>query len=348
MIQVGIAGVGFMGMVHYLSYDKVDGIKVAALSDVNTKRLTGDWTDIKGNFGPAGTMMDLGGIATYENLDEMIADPDLDLVDVCLPPAMHADVVVKALEAGKHVFCEKPMALSVADTQRMVSAAQQADRLLMIGHVLVALPDYNFVHQAAVDGRYGALLGGHFKRVISDPPWLPDFYNPDKVGGPMLDLHIHDAHFIRLLFGMPKALTSRGRMRGKVVEYFSTQFEFDDPSLVVTATSGVINQQGRPFTHGFEVHFEKATILMDFSVIDGKPVASMPCTVLADDDSVEHPEFGDGDPMMDAFVIEITRVAEAVHSGQPAEFLMGDLARDAIIICQKQTESVRTGQRVEL
>jgi predicted dehydrogenase len=163
----------------------------------------------------------------------------------------------------------------------------------------------------------------------------------------MLDLHIHDAHYIRLLFGMPTALTSRGRMRGEVVEYFSTQFEFEDPALVVTATSGVINQQGRPFTHGFEVHFEKATILMDFSVIDDKPVVSMPCTVLADDDSVEHPEFGDGDPMMDAFVIEITRVAEAVNSGRPAEFLMGDLARDAIIICQKQTESVRTGRRVE-
>jgi hypothetical protein len=110
----------------------------------------------------------------------------------------------------------------------------------------------------------------------------------------------------------------------------------------------VINQQGRPFTHGFEVHFEKATILMDFSVIDGKPVASMPCTVLADDDRVEQPQFGDGDPMMDAFAIEITAVAEAVKSGQAAEFLMGDLARDAIVICQKQTESVRTSRRVEL
>jgi predicted dehydrogenase len=277
----------------------------------------------------------------------MLADPNVELVDVCLPPAMHADVAIKALQAGKHVFCEKPMALTVEDTQRMVSAAQQAGRLLMIGHVLAVFPDYSFVHQAAVDGRYGSLLGGHFKRVISDPLWLPDFYDPDKVGGPMLDLHIHDAHFVRLLFGAPVALTSRGRMRGEVVEYFSTQFEFDDPSLVVTATSGAINQQGRPFTHGFEVHFEKATVLMDFAVIDDKPEQSMPCTVLAEDGKVERPELGSGDPM-DAFVLEISAVVDAINSGQPAEFLMGDLARDAITICQKQTESVQTGRRVEL
>jgi predicted dehydrogenase len=347
MIQVGIAGIGFMGMVHYLTYQKVSGVKVAALSELEKKRLEGDWTDIKGNFGPAGTMMDLSGIAKYENLDEMIADPNVELLDVCLPPALHADVAVKALQAGKHVFCEKPMALTVADTQRMVSAAEQAGRLLMIGHVLPVFPEFNFVHQAAVDGRYGRLLGGHFKRVISDPLWLPNYFDPQIIGGPMLDLHVHDAHFIRLLFGMPKALTSQGRMRGELVEYFSTQFEFDDPSLVVTATSGVINQQGRAFTHGYEVQFERATALMDFAVIGDKPELAMPCTVLTEDGKVERPELGSGDPM-DAFVLEISAVVDAVNAGQPSPFLTGDLARDAIIICQKQTESVKTRRRVEL
>ena len=94
--------------------------------------------------------------------------------------------------------------------------------------------------------------GGHFKRIISDPDWLPDFYNPQKVGGPMLDLHVHDAHFIRLVCGMPRAVQSVGTMRGEVVERFSTQFLYDPPRIV-TATSGVIDQQGRPFTHGYEI-----------------------------------------------------------------------------------------------
>jgi predicted dehydrogenase len=347
MSQVGIVGIGFMGMVHYLTYEKVGGIKVYAISELERKRLEGDWTDIKGNFGPAGTMMDLSGIEKYENADDLLADPNVDVVDVCLPPSMHADMVVKALQAGKHVFCEKPMALTVADTERMVAAAQKTDRLLMIGHVLPLFPEFNFVYQAAVDGRYGKLLGGHFKRVISDPKWLPNFYDPNLVGGPMLALPVHDAHFIRLLFGMPQALTSLGRMRGEVVEYFSTQFEFDDPSLVVTATSGVVNQQGRAFTHAYEVHFEKATVLMDFAVIDDKPELAMPCTVLTHDDKVERPDLGSGDPM-DAFVLEISAVEEGVRTGQPSPFLLADLARDAIVICHKQTESVKSRGRVEL
>ena len=53
------------------------------------------------------------------------------------------------------------------------------------------------------------MIGGSFKRVISDPQWLPHFYDPDKIGGPLLDLHIHDAHLIRLLFGMPSAVYKR-------------------------------------------------------------------------------------------------------------------------------------------
>ena len=69
----------------------------------------------------------------------------------------------------------------------------------------------------------------------------------------MLDLHVHDAHFIRLLFGMPVSVTSQGRMRGEVVEYFNTQFSFADPALMASATSGVIYQQGRSFTHGYEI-----------------------------------------------------------------------------------------------
>ena len=69
--------------------------------------------------------------------------------------------------------------------------------------------------------------------------------------------------------------------------------------------------------------------------------------MLTEDGKVERPDLGSGDPM-DAFVLEISAVVEAVNSSQPAQFLMGDLARDAIVICQKQTESVRTGRRVEM
>ncbi len=230
----------------------------------------------------------------------------------------------------------------------MVEAAERAHRLLMIGHVLPMFPEYTFVRQAVERGQYGKLLGGQFKRVISDPLWLKDFYDPQGCGGPLLDLHIHDAHFIRLLFGMPQSVCSQGRVRGEVVDYCNTIFEFEDPSMVVGATSGVINQQGRSFTHGFEIHFEKATMLYDLAVLGGEGKLLMPLTVLNDQGEVETPPLGQSDEIS-PFVAEIEEVLRAVQSGTASSILGGDLARDAIILAHRQAESVtRGGARLEV
>jgi predicted dehydrogenase len=317
MIRVGIAGIGFMGWIHYLAYQKVRGVKLVAVAEPNAKRLAGDWRDIKGNFGPPGEMVDLSSMARYSDFHEMFADPNVDVVDLCLPPAMHADAAVAAAKAGKHVFCEKPMALNTADCRRMVAAAQQAGKLLFIGHVLPFVPEYAHALKIVREGKFGRLLGGSFKRVISDPLWLKDFYDPQRVGGPMLDLHIHDAHFIRLLFGQPTAVTSRGRMRGDVVEYFNTFFEFADPSLVVSATSGVVNQQGRPFTHGFEIQLEKATLNYELGVY-GDQVEVMPLKVLPANGKVVRPKLSGAD-MPDAFVDEIKEVVKCVTADNPRQ-----------------------------
>lgn len=335
MIRVGICGLGFMGMTHYNAYQKVRGAKVAAICETDPKRLAGDWRSIKGNFGPRGAKVDLSGIARYADLKDLLADPSIDLVDVCLPPAAHAEVTVAALRAGKHVLCEKPIALKAADGERMVKAAQAAGKMLSIGHVLPFVPEYQFAYQAVASGQYGKLLGGNFRRIISDPLWIHGFYDPDICGGPMVDLHIHDAHFIRLLFGKPKAVQSVGRMRGEVAEYFNSQFLFDDPALVVTATSGVINQQGRPFTHGYEIHLEKATLAFD-------SWEGLPLTVLDEKGKVKRPKLGTPD-MTAAFPIELGEVVRAVETGVPSALLDGTLARDALVLGQKQTQSIKAG-----
>ena len=344
MLRVGIAGIGFMGMIHYLCYQKVAGAKVRALCEKDEQRLAGDWRGIKGNFGPAGTMMDLAGVATYRELDDMLADPQIDLVDICLPPALHAKVAIAALAAGKHVFCEKPIALDPADADRMVAAAEKAGKLLLVGHVLPFFPEYAFAQRAIQSGKYGRLLGAQFKRVISDPLWLPDFYDPRKVGGPLLDLHVHDAHFIRLVCGMPTAVSSRGRMRGEVVEFVQSQFLFDDAELVVGAVSGALRQQGRSFTAAFEIYLERATLLYDFAVIGDQPHFATPLTLLGRKGSVERPDLGAGDPLA-GFVAELKEVVKSVRTGKTSAVLGGKLARDAIRICQTETRSVVSGKQ---
>jgi predicted dehydrogenase len=348
MLRIGIAGIGFMGWIHYLAYRKVKGVKIAAVSTRDPKKLAGDWRGIQGNFGPPGEKVDLNGVAKYSDLAGLLGDPSIDLVDLCLPPNLHCEAALAALKAGKHVFVEKPMALTAGDCDKMVKAAEKAGKQILVGHVLPLLPEYAFARQAIDSGKYGKLLGGHFKRVISDPQWIKDFFDPSKVGGPLVDLHVHDAHFIRLLFGMPTAVTSQGRMRGDVVEYCVSQFQFADPSLVVSSASGVINQQGRPFTHGFEIHLEKATLYFDLAVLAGGKLQITPLTLLDGKGNAQFPKMPPGDPMLRAFDAEIPEVVRAVKSGRLSELLSGDLARDAVVLCHKQTQAVRTGKTVKI
>jgi predicted dehydrogenase len=348
MLRVGLVGIGFMGWIHYLSYKKTKGVKLAAVCTRDERRLGGDWTGIQGNFGPPAEKVDLRGTAKYTRLNDLLKDDSIDLVDICLPPNLHAEASIAALQAGKHVFVEKPMGLTAAECDKIMKAAAKSGRQVLVGHVLPLLPEYAFARSAISSGKYGKLLGGHFKRVISDPLWLKDFWDPKKVGGPLVDLHVHDAHFIRLLFGMPTAVTSQGRMRGEVVEYCVSQFQFADPSLVVSSASGVINQQGRPFTHGFEIHLEKATLYFDLAVIAGGALQITPLTVLDSKGKAEQPKMPPGDPMLLAFDNEIPEVVKSAASNKPSPVLSGSLARDAIILCHKQTQAVRNGKTVKV
>jgi predicted dehydrogenase len=238
--------------------------------------------------------------------------------------------------------------LTTAECRRMVDAAEQAGRLLCIGHVLQFFPEYAQAIKLIRSGKYGRLLGGTFKRVISDPLWMKDFYDPQRCGGPLIDLHIHDAHLIRLLFGMPAGLVSCGRMHGEVVSYCQTLFQFSDPALVVGATSGVIQQQGRVFTHGFEIHLEKATLHYESAAVaDRSDGECMPLKVLTAKGDVIRPQLGDVDSIT-AFAAEIGEAVRSVKAKRPSPLLGGDLARDAIILCHKQTESVKKRRPVKI
>ena len=169
MINVGIAGIGFMGWIHYLAYQRVNGVRLAALSSRDEKKRAGDWRGIKGNFGPEGEQVDLTGVAAYASLEQLLEDASVELVDICLPPDMHAEVATRALQAGKHVFVEKPMALTTAECDQIVAAAEQAGKQALVGHVLPFFPEYTHARQLIEQGTYGRLLGGshgQFKIVI--------------------------------------------------------------------------------------------------------------------------------------------------------------------------------------
>jgi predicted dehydrogenase len=344
--KAAIVGVGFMGWIHYLAYQKSSAAELVGFASRDPNKRAGDWRGIQGNFGPPGEQIDVAGLKTYESLEQVLADDDVTLVDLCTPPHLHVPQVLACFAAGKHVLCEKPLALNGADALKLVAAAQQADRQLLVGHVLPFMAEFRFLAEAAQSQSYGALRGLDLMRTIGPVDWNPDFYDPAKVGGPLVDLHVHDTHLVRLLCGMPRGLHAKGRLHQGQPQYFQTIFDFADPHLVVAARGGVIDQHGRPFTHGFEAHFERATVQFQ-SAAFADTAETMPLKVLHADGSVERPALGAGDPV-DAFVAELEAAAAAVAGNPSNAALRGELAADALVLCSRIAESIHGGGAVSL
>ncbi|MEO6809757.1 MAG: Gfo/Idh/MocA family oxidoreductase, partial [Isosphaeraceae bacterium] len=335
-----------MGMIHYLAAAGLTGGRVTAVCSRDPKKRAGDWTGIHGNFGPKGTRMDLSAVASHAEFDALLADPNVDLVDLCVPNDGHTKMAVQALEAGKHVLVEKPIALNLADADAMLAAARASGKLLMVAHVLPFFTEFAYALDAVQSGRYGRLQAAHLTRVISKPDWSSGIADADRSGGPAIDLHIHDTHYLGLLCGVPKAVHSRGVVEGEAVVHLSTEYLYETPNLAVSAVSGAISQSGRPFAHSFDLYLERATLSFAFASLAGEGQAN-PLAVILPDGSVERPELGSGDPI-EAFTRELTVAVEAVASEAEPARLSGTLARQALAICLAEVQSVKTRQAVEI
>lgn len=341
MVRIGIVGVGFMGMIHYLAAQRLQGARVTALCSRDPKKLAGDWRGIQGNFGPRGELMDLGAVKKYPDLQGLLADPDVDLIDICNPTHLHPDTAVAALAAGKHVLVEKAIALEAKDADVMLRAASKAGRLLMVAHVLPFFPEFAFAAATIRAGTYGKLLGAHFKRIISRPDWSADIGDAAKTGGPAVDLHIHDTHFIGLVAGVPARVSSTGVVSAQgAVDYLTTNYLYPAGGPAVSCSSGAVAMKGRPFVHGYEIYLEKATLVYESG--------TAPLTVLTADGKAEQPTLTGGDDPLSAFTTEIQTAVEGVTSGTMPDLLSGQLARDALVLCHKECESVKSGQPVAL
>ncbi len=338
MIRIGIVGVGFMGMIHYLAARRLQGAQVTALCSRDPKKLAGHWRGIRGNFGPPGEMMDLSHLKKYASLDAMLADPDLDLIDVCNPTHLHPETAIAALRAGKHVLVEKAIALEPAQADVMVQEAARAGKLLMVAHVLPFFPEFAFAAEAIRKGTYGTLLGGHFKRVIARPDWSADIGDAAKTGGPAVDLHVHDTHFIGLVCGVPGQVFSSGVIENGAVQYLTTQYLYGPGGPCVTCSSGAVAMKAREFVHGYELYLEKATLAYESG--------TAPLTVLHADGRAERPELAGGGEATAAFTLELQAAVDGVRAGREPDYLRGQLARDALVLCHKECESVRTGRPV--
>ena len=349
MVRIGIAGIGFMGVTHYKAAGQVPDAQVKAIFTRSEKKLEGDWSQVQGNFGEAGGVQDLSGVTKHRSFEALIGDDDLDLIDICLPTSLHAPYAIKALEAGKHVLVEKPIALSVSDADRMIAAAEASCRQLMVAQVLRFYPSWMYLKDVAESGRFGPLLTLNQQRVISRPDWSRDIADFSANGGPLIDLHIHDVDFMLYLLGKPKRVAAIGRRQGNAVVYVSTIYDYGNgPS--VSCQSGAVVMSGRPFLHGFEACFERATVTFAQAT---EPVenestagrsASHVLSVYDVEGGVSFPDL----PVSDSFVAQLKNVVQCVSQDKPSQIIGAVSARDSLALVHLEDEAIRQGGYVEV
>ena len=194
-LRVGIAGLGRLGQRHAeaLAFRTRHCELVAACSPVASER--------------AFAGEHLGIERLYEDFDAFIADPLLDAVVLVTPTSLHADQTIAALKAGKHVFVEKPLALNVADCERVLSVAQQHPaQVAMVGFVRRFDPSYLNAYASIAAGEIGRpFLVRSQTCDQNDPEGFFVRFAPTS-GGIFMDCSVHDIDLARWLLGRPKAL----------------------------------------------------------------------------------------------------------------------------------------------
>jgi predicted dehydrogenase len=209
-MKIAVLGLGFMGSTHLKALLGIRGVKVAGVYSSDEKKLSGDLTSVQGSIGGAPGRVDLAGVRKFRDLEPLLADPEIDAVDICLPSYLHELVALEALRAGKHVLVEKPMALDGFGADRMVNAARKHKRILMAAHVIRFLPEYTALGKAIQQRQLGQVRFAVFRRRCAMPggsEWLKD---PSQSGGGAFDLLIHDADLCLRLFGKPQTVSASG------------------------------------------------------------------------------------------------------------------------------------------
>ncbi len=244
-----------MGITHLNAYFDLPGVDLAAISSHNPRALSGDFSRIGGNLERPKVQHDLSNVKKYSRIADFLADPELDAIDVCLPTDLHADLAVAALTAGKHVVCEKPMALTPVDCDRMIAAAEANNRVLMIAQVLRFWPEYLYLQNFAASGEYGPIRSATFVRRSGIPDWsgwLPDAL---RSGGALLDMLIHDIDQILLLFGPPDRVVAKS-MGGP--DTVAASFLYANGPEV--RLQGGWFEAGTPFSMSFQVRADRASL----------------------------------------------------------------------------------------
>ena len=249
-MKVGLIGLGGMGFVHFNCYKKMADIEIAVADvrvDMAKEKIKDD------------------SVPVYESLTELLKNETVDFVDICTPSYLHTPLAVEALNAGKHVLCEKPMSISSSESARMIKAAEENGKLLMIAHVVRFMSPYVYLKSVIDSGELGKPIHITMNRLSEAPKWSWENWmlDEEKSGGVTLDLSIHDIDFAQYVFGAPKEVYSTHRPLNVSDDYIVSVLKYDGFSVHIM---GAWFNANIPFQANYLAVFENGYVQLK----DGK------------------------------------------------------------------------------
>ena len=268
----------------------------------------------------------------FGSYDAMLADPAIDVVYIALPNALHAMWTVRAVEAGKHVLCEKPLALSVAEVDAVIAAAARHGRVVAEGFRYRHHPQTALVRQLVAGGALGdlRLVRGSFTlhhTRVEDARW-----DPALGGGSLWDIGCYPVSFARLVSGVEPVEVQGSQVLGPtgVDVSFAGVLRFPGGVLAVVDSSFVA-----PFHTGVEIVGSAATLRVSSPF---KPGREASVVIVGEDGSSREVPAG----AQDSYTGEVEDLARAVLDGAPPTMSLAD-SRGNVATLVALYEAARTG-----
>lgn len=343
-INVAVLGLGFMGTTHLRAYQAAAGAgypcRLVVVCDPVESRRKGLPDGVGGNLVAVGEvkdrLFDPEKVKGYADANELFADPNVHLISICTQTPTHVDLATRALQSGKHVLLEKPVALTSADVARVAEAAEASGKICMPAMCMRFWPAWSWLKQKIDSREFGECRSLSLQRIGGLPAWSHEFYlNPARSGGAIIDLHIHDADFVRYCFGDPSRVTSAGYRTGEAINRVTTTYDYPHGPKLVTAEGGWLSP-GVAFRMRYVAEFENATADFD--------IARSPQLLLAKDGKSEPVDL---DPL-NGYDHEVRHLLEFLRDGRSG--LIASI-RDAVAtarLLEAEIESVSSGRTVQL
>jgi predicted dehydrogenase len=279
----------------------------------------------------------------FKNLDEML--PEVDIVDICTPTHLHAPMVLQATGAGKHIICEKPLALTVEDGQVMIRACRKAGVRLLVAHVVRFFPEYALAQQAVASGQIGKvgtirLWRGSFRPKKPVGNW---FLDEQKSGGMMLDLMIHDFDYARWIGGEVESVYAQK------VSNRHPDAKIDYGVAILKHRSGALSQVTGAWAYPPPTFRTRLEIAGDAGTLENDSQATAPIENLLQKPEGNAPDVGlPASPLSESpYTTQIKEFYAALVSGSPCRVSAED-GLAAVQIARAALQSAQSGKAVLL